>query len=189
MRAAVDRRDRRPPRATSTRSRTRGCSTRRAGRSRSSCPASATQAAELAGRIGDGYWGTLPDARAARRASSRPAASGPRYAQLNVCWRRRRGRRHARPCTEMWPNGGVPRPALAGPADVDALRAGGRAASPRSEATKSVPCGPDIVDDGASTACASTSTPATTTSTSTRSGPTRTGSSTSGARSCAPRSR
>jgi G6PDH family F420-dependent oxidoreductase len=65
-----------------------------------------TQAAELAGRIGDGYWGHAPDTET-MAAFERSGGSGPRYAQLNLCWAE-----HVDAARETvyrgWPNGAVP---------------------------------------------------------------------------------
>ena len=63
-----------------------------------------TQAAELAGRIGDGYWGTSPD-RELVEAFEKAGGSGPRYAQLNVCWAATRPTA-GRPCTRSGPTPG-----------------------------------------------------------------------------------
>jgi G6PDH family F420-dependent oxidoreductase len=43
------------------------------------------EAAALAGRIGDGYWGNSPE-RELVDAFEGAGGSGPRYAQLNLCW-------------------------------------------------------------------------------------------------------
>jgi G6PDH family F420-dependent oxidoreductase len=43
------------------------------------------EAAALAGRIGDGYWGNSPE-RELMDAFEDAGGSGPRYAQLNLCW-------------------------------------------------------------------------------------------------------
>ncbi len=50
------------------------------------------KAVDLAARIGDGYWGTAPEPELLERFTG-AGGSGPRYAQLDVCWVRRRGRR------------------------------------------------------------------------------------------------
>ena len=97
------------------------------GRSRSSSRASGPEAATLAGRIGDGYWGNSPDAELLD-AFEAAGGSGPRYAQLNAVLGDRRRRPPRKTVHEIWPNAGVPGQLVAGPADVDALRAGDRAA-------------------------------------------------------------
>ena len=135
------------------------------------------EAVELAGRIGDGYWGHAPSPSSSTRFEA-AGGTGPRYAQLNVCWAEDEGRAPARPCTRSGPTAASPascrRTCRRGP--TSSRRP---SSSPRNEATESVPCGPDV-EPRRRVASASTSTPATTTSTSTRSAPTRTASSTSG---------
>src|SRR4051794_11144555 len=62
-------------------------------------------AIELAAEIGDGYWGHSPepDAIAAFEAAG---GTGPRYAQLNVCWADDEAR--ARETVhQVWPNAGI----------------------------------------------------------------------------------
>jgi coenzyme F420-dependent glucose-6-phosphate dehydrogenase len=64
------------------------------------------RAMELAGRIGDGYWGHTPDADVVA-AFEKAGGSGPRYAQINVCWAE--DPETARQTVHrVWPNGGVP---------------------------------------------------------------------------------
>jgi coenzyme F420-dependent glucose-6-phosphate dehydrogenase len=70
--------------------------------------ASGPRAAELAGRLGDGFIGTAPDAKliktfdGARRAKRRP-----RYGQLTVCWGpdEKKARKTAH---ELWPTAAIP---------------------------------------------------------------------------------
>lgn len=64
------------------------------------------EAAALAGRIGDGYWGHAPD-RELLGAFERAGGSGPRFAQLNVCWAasEEAGRDTV---FRVWPNTAVP---------------------------------------------------------------------------------
>src|SRR5699024_10558082 len=63
------------------------------------------EAAELAGRIGDGFWGTAPDSELLERFEG-AGGTGPRYAQITVCWNedelRARQTAHRR-----WPNAGL----------------------------------------------------------------------------------
>jgi len=100
------------------------------------------KAAELAGRIGDGFWGTSPE-REVVQAFERAGGSGPRYAQLNVCVAASEddGRKTVR---EIWPNAG-----LSGQLsqDLPTWTHFEQASEPLTEEqiTKSVPCGPDIV--------------------------------------------
>ena len=71
--------------------------------------ASGPQAAELAGRIGDGFVGTSPEAELIERfeAAGDGSERRPRYGQLTVCWAQseQEGRRIAR---EWWPNIAIP---------------------------------------------------------------------------------
>jgi G6PDH family F420-dependent oxidoreductase len=75
--------------------------------------AAGPRAAELAGRIGDGFVGTAPDASlierfdAAGAASRNGAGPRPRYGQATVCWAasEQEARRVAH---EWWPNAGLP---------------------------------------------------------------------------------
>ena len=63
------------------------------------------KAVELAARIGDGYWGTSPQAELIERYEE-AGGTGPRYGQMQVCWAedvddaRKTVRR-------VWPNGGI----------------------------------------------------------------------------------
>jgi len=62
-------------------------------------------ATELAGRIGDGYWGHEPDPEVI--ATYRDAGGdGPRYAQIRVCWAADADTAR-RTVHERWPNGGL----------------------------------------------------------------------------------
>ena len=64
------------------------------------------KASALAADIGDGYWGTSPDADIVARYTD-AGGTGPRYGQVDVCW----GDDPAaarRTVHEVWPNGGVP---------------------------------------------------------------------------------
>ncbi|HVF06575.1 MAG TPA: TIGR03557 family F420-dependent LLM class oxidoreductase [Frankiaceae bacterium] len=98
------------------------------------------KATELAGRIGDGYWGMSPDAGLVET-FRKAGGGGPCFAQLTVCW----GDDEAaarRTAFEIWPNSGIEgqlAQELALPSYFEA------AASMLSEeqATESIPCGPD----------------------------------------------
>jgi G6PDH family F420-dependent oxidoreductase len=101
-------------------------------------------AAELAGRIGDGYWGNAPE-RELLEAFERAGGSGPRYAQLNVCWAP--DVRQARETVyRVWPNAGIPGQLSQ---DLPTWSHFETAAQIVTEdlATKSVPCGPDVKDE------------------------------------------
>jgi len=64
-----------------------------------------TDAVDLAGRVGDGYWGHAPDGDMIDRYRS-AGGKGPRYAQVNVCWNEdAAGAR--RTVHKIWPNAGV----------------------------------------------------------------------------------
>jgi G6PDH family F420-dependent oxidoreductase len=64
------------------------------------------EATELAGRIGDGYWGHAPERETIER-FERAGGSGSRYAQLNLCWARDLD--DARETAyRTWPNAAVP---------------------------------------------------------------------------------
>jgi coenzyme F420-dependent glucose-6-phosphate dehydrogenase len=100
-------------------------------------------AAELAGRIGDGYWGNAPD-RDLLDAFERAGGSGPRYAQLNLCWNVSEDA--ARKIVfETWPNTAVPGQLSQ---DLPTWTHFEQATQivTEDDATKSVPCGPDVAD-------------------------------------------
>ena len=98
-------------------------------------------AVDLAARIGDGYWGHAPDEDIIRRYREH-GGSGPRYAQLNLCWSE--DAVIARKVVhEVWPNGGIHGQL---PQDLPTWTHFEQAAEMVSEAdaTSSVPCGPDV---------------------------------------------
>jgi G6PDH family F420-dependent oxidoreductase len=61
------------------------------------------EAAELAGRLGDGLVGTAPDAELLRAFDDAGGAAKPRYGQLTVCWAESEGEAR-RTAHEWWPN-------------------------------------------------------------------------------------
>jgi coenzyme F420-dependent glucose-6-phosphate dehydrogenase len=63
-------------------------------------------AVRLAARIGDGYWGTAPD-KDLLELFATSGGTGPRYAQLNVCWGEDEAEAR-RTVLEVWPNAGIP---------------------------------------------------------------------------------
>jgi coenzyme F420-dependent glucose-6-phosphate dehydrogenase len=71
----------------------------------------APHAADLAGRIGDGYWGTMPDASLVQRWRS-AGGTGPCYGQIQVCWAEDASQAR-RTALRQWPNsalvGQIPR--------------------------------------------------------------------------------
>lgn len=103
-----------------------------------------TDAATLAGRIGDGYWGHSPD-KEMLDAYEQGGGSGPRYAQLNVCWSTD-AETARKTVHRVWPNGGVPGQLSQ---DLPTWTHFEQAAEMVTEedATKSTPCGPDILDE------------------------------------------
>jgi G6PDH family F420-dependent oxidoreductase len=100
--------------------------------------------AALAGRIGDGYWGNAPERELLERFEG-AGGQGPRYAQLNVCWAASEEAAR-RTVFETWPNTAVPGQLSQ---DLPTWTHFEQATQivTEDDATKSVPCGPDIVDD------------------------------------------
>jgi coenzyme F420-dependent glucose-6-phosphate dehydrogenase len=101
-------------------------------------------AAELAGRIGDGFWGNAPD-RSLLEAFESGGGQGSRYAQLNLCWAEDAD--DARNTAyRIWPNAGIPGQLSQ---DLPTWTHFEEAAEIVTEdvATKSIPCGPDIAGD------------------------------------------
>lgn len=98
-------------------------------------------ATDLAGRIGDGFWGTAPSSELVDRFAE-AGGDGPRYAQLTVCWNADEiEARHI--AHKGWPNAG-----LHGPASQElplwshfeeAVSSIGEDA-----VTATIPCGPDV---------------------------------------------
>jgi len=103
-----------------------------------------SDAAALAGRIGDGYWGTSPE-REIVNAFEEAGGSGPRYAQLSVCWAPTEAEAR-RTVHQVWPNSAVPGQLSQ---DLPTWTHFEQATSIVTEAVASehVPCGPDIVAD------------------------------------------
>jgi G6PDH family F420-dependent oxidoreductase len=103
-----------------------------------------TESAEMAGRIGDGFWGNAPDGELVN-AFEQAGGSGPRYAQLNVCWATT-AEEARRTVHEIWPNTAVPGQLSQ---DLPTWTHFEQATEivTEADATKSVPCGPDIADE------------------------------------------
>ncbi|MFL6203787.1 MAG: TIGR03557 family F420-dependent LLM class oxidoreductase [Acidimicrobiales bacterium] len=98
------------------------------------------KAIELAAKIGDGYWGHSPEAEAVQQFRD-SGGTGPRYAQLNLCWAADED--DARKLVhEIWPNAAIPGQLSQ---DLPTWSHFEQAASlvTIDDATKSVPCGPD----------------------------------------------
>ncbi len=95
---------------------------------------------ELAARIGDGFWGHAPD-RETIRTFEASGGTGPRYAQLNLCWAEDEAAAR-RTVHEVWPNAGIPGQLSQ---DLPTWTHFEQAAElvTEADATKSVPCGPD----------------------------------------------
>ena len=101
-------------------------------------------AANLAGRIGDGFWGNAPE-RELLEAFEQAGGKGPRYAQLNLCWAM--SEKEARKTAyETWPNSAVPGQLSQ---DLPTWTHFEQATEivTEDDATKSVPCGPDIAGE------------------------------------------
>ena len=64
------------------------------------------KAASLAARVGDGYWGTTPDAETLGIFEEGGGKGKPRYGQMTVCWAPDEGDAR-KTALETWPNGGV----------------------------------------------------------------------------------
>ena len=65
-----------------------------------------TKAAALAGRIGDGYWGTTPSSETLETFDAEGGADKPRYGQATVCWAEDEDQAR-KTALEVWPNAGV----------------------------------------------------------------------------------
>jgi G6PDH family F420-dependent oxidoreductase len=103
-----------------------------------------TESAGLAGRIGDGYWGTAPS-RELLAAFEEAGGRGPRYAQLTMCWAEDAefARKTVR---EIWPTAG-----LSGQLsqDLPTWSHFEDATEPLTmeQVTENIPCGPDITGE------------------------------------------
>ena len=99
------------------------------------------EAVRLAGRIGDGYWGHAPD-KAQIDLYRGSGGSGPRYAQLDLCWADDASEAR-KVVTHVWPNGGVPGQLSQ---DLPTWNHFEQAVELVTEeiATADVPCGPDV---------------------------------------------
>jgi len=102
------------------------------------------EAASLAGRIGDGLWGNARD-RELLDAFGQAGGSGPRYAQLNLCWNQ--SEEAARKTVfETWPSTAVPGQLSQ---DLPTWTHFEQATQiiTEDDATNSAPCGPDLADE------------------------------------------
>jgi G6PDH family F420-dependent oxidoreductase len=101
-------------------------------------------AAALAGRIGDGYWGNAPDRELLQAFTQGGSPDRPRYAQLNVCWNE--SEEEARRIVhEVWPNAGISGQLSQDLPTWTHFEQAAETVRPE-DATKSVPCGPDIAE-------------------------------------------
>ena len=98
------------------------------------------EAVELAGQIGDGYWGHAPDAETITRYRA-AGGDGPSYAQLTLCWSQDTAAAR-KTVHEIWPTAGVPGQLSQ---DLPTFTHFEQAAELVTEeaATKTIPCGPD----------------------------------------------
>ncbi len=69
--------------------------------------ASGPKAAELAGRVGDGFIGTSPDAETIQTFEQAGGQGKPKYGQLTVCWARDEASAR-KTAHEIWPNSSIP---------------------------------------------------------------------------------
>jgi coenzyme F420-dependent glucose-6-phosphate dehydrogenase len=96
---------------------------------------------ELAGRIGDGYWGHSPTSETIERFEA-AGGRGPRYAQLNVCWATDVAYAK-RTVYEVWPNAGITGQLSQDLPTWSHFEAAAEMIS-EDDAAKSVNCGPDV---------------------------------------------
>jgi len=68
--------------------------------------ASGPNAAEMAGRLGDGFISTAPDEQVVKAFES-AGGTGPRYGQMTVCWNEDEAQA-LKTAHEIWPNAGLP---------------------------------------------------------------------------------
>jgi coenzyme F420-dependent glucose-6-phosphate dehydrogenase len=101
-------------------------------------------AASLAGRIGDGYWGNAPE-RELVGAFEDAGGTGPRYAQLNLCWAESQGAAR-KTVHQIWPNTAVPGQLSQDLPTWTHFEQASKIVT-EEDATRSVPCGPDLVDE------------------------------------------
>jgi G6PDH family F420-dependent oxidoreductase len=101
-------------------------------------------AARVAGRIGDGYWGTAPD-RALLDTFEAAGGHGPRYAQLRLCWADDVEQAQAT-VHDIWPNAGLTGQLSQ---DLPTWTHFEQATAPLTveQVAAGTPCGPDIADE------------------------------------------
>jgi G6PDH family F420-dependent oxidoreductase len=99
------------------------------------------KAAELAGRIGDGYWGHSPEKEIIDTFTG-AGGSGPRYAQLNLCWAEDEAAAR-KTVHQIWPNSAIPGQ-LAQELPMWSHFEEAAQLVTEDDATESTPCGPDV---------------------------------------------
>jgi G6PDH family F420-dependent oxidoreductase len=101
-------------------------------------------AAQLAGRVGDGFWGNAPD-KELIRAFEDAGGGGPRYAQISLCWAEDEADAR-RTVHEIWPTSAVPGQLSQ---DLPTWTHFEQATEivTEDDATKTTPCGPDIAGE------------------------------------------
>jgi coenzyme F420-dependent glucose-6-phosphate dehydrogenase len=99
------------------------------------------RAVKLAAEIGDGFWGHSPEAEIVQQ-YERAGGTGPRYAQVNLCWAQDEAAAR-KTVYEIWPNGGVTGQLSQ---DLPTWTHFEQATEMVTEddAVKSVPCGPEV---------------------------------------------
>jgi G6PDH family F420-dependent oxidoreductase len=95
---------------------------------------------ELAARIGDGYWGHAPDPEAIERYRG-AGGTGPRYAQVNVCWGEDEDEAR-RTVHRVWPNAAVTGQLSQDLPTYSHFEDAAKMVT-EDDAVSSVPCGPD----------------------------------------------
>ena len=100
-----------------------------------------SKAAELAGRIGDGYWGMAPD-RDLVQTFERAGGSGPKYAQVTLCWAESEADAR-KTAVEIWPNTGL-QGQLAQELALPSYFEAATATLGEEQIVEHVPCGPDL---------------------------------------------
>jgi coenzyme F420-dependent glucose-6-phosphate dehydrogenase len=98
-------------------------------------------AVDLAAEIGDGYWGHAPERDVVERYQTK-GGTGPRYAQINLCWAPDAATAR-KTVHEVWPNAGIPGQLSQ---DLPTWTHFEQAAQlvTEDDAVASIPCGPDL---------------------------------------------
>ncbi len=99
------------------------------------------KAAELAGRIGDGYWGMAPDSELVQT-FERAGGSGPKYAQITLCWAESEAQAR-KTAVEIWPNTGL-QGQLAQELALPSYFESATATLGEEQIVEHVPCGPAL---------------------------------------------